>query len=129
MKKKTVGQVMTASPHTIGKDQTLSTAHAIMRQHRIRHLPVLEGGRIAGIVTERDLHLMETLRDVNPDDVRVEDAMTADPYCVAPDVLLADVVKTMAEHKYGAVVITQNAHVVGVFTAVDALRLLAEVLG
>ena len=120
---------MTASPITIGKEQPLAVAHQVMRQHHIRHLPVLEHGRLIGIVTERDLHLVETLRDVDPVSVKVEEAMTLEPYTISPETSLEWVASEMAEHKYGAAVVVDAQHrVLGVFTTVDALRALQDLL-
>jgi acetoin utilization protein AcuB len=119
---------MTTSPHSIGKEQTLERAHEVMRAHRIRHLPVLEGGKLVGMVTERDLHLVETLRDVDPGKVTVEDAMATHVYAVEPDAGLDVVAETLAEHKYGSAVVIQNGKVVGIFTTNDACRALAELL-
>lgn len=103
-------------------------AHRLMREHRIRHLPVLHGGAIVGIVSDGDLHLIETLNDVDPEKVTVEEAMTADPYCVTPDTPLDVVVQTMAENKYGCAIIEQNRKVVGIFTTVDACNAFAQML-
>lgn len=119
---------MTPNPHSIGQDQQLTRAHAFMREHQIRHLPVLEGGKLVGVLTDRDLHLIETLRDVDPGVVRVDEAMTTEVFAVSPDALLNDVAKEMAEHKYGCAVVLQNGHVVGIFTTVDACRALFELL-
>jgi len=119
---------MTTSPHSIGKDQTLERAHEVMRTQRIRHLPVLEGGKLVGIVTERDLHLVETLRDVDASKVTVEDAMSTQVYAVEPETALDVVAETMAEHKYGSAVVIQNDKVVGIFTTNDACRALADLL-
>jgi len=74
-----VQKYMTYTPHTIGADQPMTQAHKMMREHRIRHLPVLAGGKIVGILSDGDLNLIETLKDVNPQEVRVEDAMTQVP--------------------------------------------------
>ena len=126
--KLTVRKYMTPAPHTIGHDQPLVVAHRLMRQHGIRHLPVLEEGRLVGIVTERDLQLIETLRDVDPAEVLVEEAMTADPYAISPNTSLEWVVAEMAQHKYGSVVVLDHTRVVGVFTTVDALRALEGLL-
>jgi acetoin utilization protein AcuB len=123
-----VDRYMTTSPHTIGIDQPLSQAHAVMSKHRIRHLPVLRGGALVGVITDRDLHLIETLKDVDPTKVTVEEAMTASPYSVAPDAALDEVAAEMAERKYGCAVVMDNHHVVGVLTTVDVARALAEVL-
>jgi acetoin utilization protein AcuB len=65
---------------------------------------------------------------VDADRQTVDGAMLEEPYSVTPETPLDEVVATMAEHKYGSAVIVQNAHVVGVFTTVDACRALSELL-
>src|SRR5690349_25130839 len=87
---------MTMAPHSIGKDQTLARAHDVMRSHKIRHLPVLEGGKLVGIISERDLHLVETLRDVDPSSVTVDEAMSDHVYAVEPDTSLDVVAESLA---------------------------------
>jgi len=54
--KTTIQKYMTRALHTIGQEQTLDVAHTVMRQHGIRHLPVLEGGKLVGLLSQRDLH-------------------------------------------------------------------------
>jgi acetoin utilization protein AcuB len=120
--------VMTKSPHSIGVEQTLERARTVMTEHGVRHLPVLHGGKLVGVVTERDVHLVESLQGVNPKLVTVSDAMSEAVYCVPPDALLVDVAREMAEHKYGSTVVVNGGKVVGIFTTVDACRALAESL-
>jgi acetoin utilization protein AcuB len=124
----TVDKYMSPTPHTIGPTQSLDKAHAIMRAHNIRHLPVLDGGKLVGLVSDRDLKLVETLKDVDPKEVAVEEAMSQEPYTVAPLTRLDEVVREMARKKYGSAVVMDGAKVVGIFTAVDALDALAWVL-
>ena len=124
-----ISQYMTRSPHSIGVTQPLIAAHKLMRKHRVRHLPVLADGRLVGLVSMRDLHLVETLQDVDAETVPVEEAMTPDPYTVPPEASLRRVARTMAERKIGSAVVTVKGKVVGVFTAVDAMRALADLLG
>ncbi len=124
----TIQKYMTTSPHSIGLEQTLAKAHAVMREHGIRHLPVLHGQKLMGLVTERDLRLVESLPDVDPTKVSVEEAMSTVVYSVGPDQPLDEVVATMAERKYGSAVVMQNGKVVGIFTTVDVCRALAELL-
>lgn len=119
---------MTRSPHTIGHEETLATAHRMMRNHSIRHLPVLSGGRLVGLLSDRDVHLVETLKDVDPTKIAVSEAMTAEVFAVAPRSPLRTVVSEMAEHKYGCAVVLDGRQVVGVFTTVDALKALAGLL-
>jgi acetoin utilization protein AcuB len=124
-----ISEYMTKSPHLIGSDQPLARAHDMMKKARIRHLPVLEGGKLVGLVSLRDLHLIETLPDVDPKDVTVEEAMSQDVYAVRPDASLRTVVREMAKKKLGSAVVVDGKKVVGVFTTVDALRALDDHLG
>jgi len=107
----------------------MSQAHELMRAHRIRHLPVLAGGKLVGIVSDRDLHLMETLPDSDPDEVTVEEAMTDNVYAVGLDDPIDAVAERMAARKYGcAVVVSPRGIVEGIFTTIDAMQVLADVL-
>lgn len=122
--KQPISKLMTREPHTIGRDQTMEVAHEVMRKHHIRHLPVLEGGKLVGVVSLGDLHLVETIGEVDPAKVRVEEAMSAEPYTVGPDTPVGDVAAEMAEHRYGCAIVVDDHKVVGMFTTVDALRAL-----
>lgn len=122
----TAGALMTAQPFTIGRDQSLSTAHRMMRTENVRHLPVLEHGELIGIVSLSDLYFLETIRGVAIDDDRVEDAMTLEPYVVAPDTPISEVAEAMARHHHGCAIVVERGKVAGVFTASDALRLVAK---
>jgi acetoin utilization protein AcuB len=124
----TIQKYMTTSPHSIGVEQVLAKAHAMMREHKIRHLPVLTGGKLVGLLTDRDLGLVESLKGVDPATITVEEAMSSVVYAVSPDAPLDEVVMTMAEHKYGSAVVMQNNKVVGIFTTVDVCRSFAELL-
>lgn len=119
---------MTRAPHTIGFEETLAAAHRLMGTHGIRHLPVLHSGRLVGMVSQRDLHLIETLRNVDPHEVEVSEAMTPTPYTVTPRSSLRKVASEMAANKYGSAVVMENERVVGVFTTIDALRALFTLL-
>jgi acetoin utilization protein AcuB len=121
-------EAMTPNPISIDAGASLSAAHEQMRRARVRHLPVLCEGRMVGLVSERDLFLLETLPGVDPDQVLVEDAMSDKPYTVDEGSSIYEAVKTMAERKLGSVVVTRKGAVVGIFTAVDALRVLLALL-
>lgn len=123
-----IRKYMTTTPHTVRPGMMLAEAHKIMRQHNIRHLPVLDGGELTGMISERDLRMVEAFKDVDPEKVPVSDAMSTEVYTVSPDSPLDEVAREMAGKKYGSAVVMQNGHVVGVFTAVDGLDALAELL-
>lgn len=124
----TIDRFMTRSVHTIGVKSPLMEAHRVMNENNIRHLPVLEGGRLVGLLSQRDLHLIETLKDVDPKEVSVEEAMSQDCYAVEAGTPLAQVAREMARHKYGSAVILRGAQLLGIFTTTDALRALMAVL-
>lgn len=123
-----IRQFMTPSPHSVTRDQTLAYAQERMRALGARHLPVLEKGKLVGILEQRAASFVESLRDVDAATVLVEVAMSADVYVVHPDTPLTGVAHSMAEHKYDCAVIVDETHVVGIFTTVDALRALIAVL-
>jgi acetoin utilization protein AcuB len=124
----TVGKYMTTSPHTIGAEQNLAHAHALLRAHHIRHLPVLRAGDLVGMLTERDLALIETLKDVDPREVEVEEAMSTDVYVVSPATPLREAATTMWKKKLGSAVVMDGRQLVGVFTPVDARRAPGHIL-
>jgi acetoin utilization protein AcuB len=123
-----VSEWMTRAPHSVGKDQPLEVAHRLMREHGLRHLPVLEKGKLVGIVTQRDLYFLETIRGVDAERERVEEGMSSEVYAVGPETRIEEMVSEMAEHKYGCAVVMEGAKVAGIFTTTDALRLLAELV-
>jgi acetoin utilization protein AcuB len=123
-----VRQYMTPSPQTIGPTRSLAAARHTMQEHQIRHLPVLDGGRVVGLLSERDLLLVETILGVNPTDVHVDEAMAQEVFIVDPDAPVGEVVEQMIARKLGSAVVCQNDRVVGVFTTIDALQALHELL-
>ena len=124
----TVQKYMTTSPHSIGIDQTLLVAHRMMHEHKIRHLPILAGGKLVGMVSERDLAVVESLVGVDATKVTVEEAMATSVYSVSPETPLDEVVSKMCLHKYGSAVVMSHEKVVGIFTTVDVCHALGELL-
>lgn len=119
---RTIRELMTASPHTIGADQPIDEAMRRMRVAQIRHLPVLEGAQLVGLLSDRDVRLVEALDKSKQ--MRVADAMSPEPYVVDADEELSAVVSTMATRKIGSAIVTDKRRVVGIFTTTDALHLL-----
>lgn len=123
-----IASFMTTAPHTVGKDQTLESAHVLMREHLVRHLPVLEAGEIVGLLSLSDLQLIETLKDVDPKEVLVEEAMSQSPFMVPPDALLDEVAGEMVSRKLGSAIVVDQGRPVGIFTTIDALRAISELI-
>lgn len=121
-----VREYMTYAPHTIGRYSYLSTASKSMREHHIRHLPVLEGGQIVGVISERDILMLETLPGIDPQRVRVEEAMVQDVFTVSPETPVGEAIETMIDRKVGSAVVCNGERVIGVFTTIDALTALRD---
>jgi len=126
MTEMTIRDYMTPQPITVGRDQPLAVAHKLMRQRRIRHLPVLHAGVLVGVLSMRDLHFLESFASVDAGTVLIEEAMSEAPYAVGPEARLSTVARTMAKHRYGSAVVMQKGHVIGLFTTTDALRALSD---
>jgi acetoin utilization protein AcuB len=124
----TVQRFMTARPHVVSSQKTLAQAHQAMREKGIRHLPVVDGGKLVGVVSQRDLYLLETLKGVDIARETIEEAMTADPITVPPDAPLDEVAEAMAARKQGSAVVVDRGAVVGIFTTTDAMKALVAVL-
>jgi acetoin utilization protein AcuB len=124
----TVRQYMAPSPHMVARDQAVSVARQLMRAEGVGHLPVLDGKQVVGILTERDILLAESSPGVNPTELRVEEAMVPAPYLVTPGAPLSEVVATMLDRHIGSAIVVESDRVIGVFTTVDALRALGDLL-
>ncbi len=123
-----IESVMTVLPYTVGTDQTIEYAQRLMTEHHIRHLPVLRGSSLEGIVSERDLALAAGFDGVDPGTATVEEAMMPVPYTVGRKASLGEVVQEMADRKIGSALIVHDHKVAGIFTVTDAVALFARML-
>jgi acetoin utilization protein AcuB len=111
--------------------QRLREALLIMRKHSIRHLPVLEEGKLVGILTDRDVTRatpsamsgadLETFNHV-VDSTLIKQVMTRNPYAVTPSTPLRDAVKVLHDRKYGALPVVEGGRLVGIITVMDLLK-------
>lgn len=124
----TIGELMTPCPVAIHPEQSLATAHSLMRAHGVRHLPVIEDGRVVGIVSQGDLRLLESIGDVEVEKVPVEEAMIQRPYTVWADTPVTEVLSHMLEHRLGCALVVDRTGLAGIFTSVDAMLALKQEL-
>ena len=117
---------MTTSPLTITPELSVADATERMFANKIRHLPVVEGDRLVGLVTERDLALVDALTDRQRQRMTVRQIMRTTPYVCHPDEPIREVVKVMVQQKLGSVVCMEGGKIVGVFPTIDAMRRLVE---
>ena len=122
--------VMTAFPYSVDINAPIEEAQLFMRKHKIRHLPVTENQKLAGVLSDRDIKLY-----LGPDfdypeesEVKVSDVYLDNPYIVDLNERLDKVLKKMAEKHIGSVLVTRNDKLAGVFTSTDACKGFAEYL-
>ena len=121
-----VDEYVTPSPYVVKPATPILDVLEIMRAHDIRHVPVVAGDCPIGIISDRDMRSLAHARDV--DGILAEDVMTEHPYCVTAGTSLETVAFDMAARKIGSALVVESRHVVGIFTATDALNALVEVL-
>jgi acetoin utilization protein AcuB len=125
----TISEVMTKEPHTVGAEQTVSFAKSLMSSHGIRHLPVLHGGQVYGIVSDRDLMLVEAVEGPKASTIPLKEVCLGEVFTAQPNTPLKDVAAAMAKDGLGSTVVTDDrGKVVGILTTVDICRVLSTML-
>lgn len=113
---------MTENPVTIACHKSVQEASEIMKTHRFRHLPVLQGNQLVGILSQRDIALIEAIQSTDPARITVTEAMTPEPFVCAPEDALVDVASKMIQKHIGAAIVQKDGELVGIYTTQDALR-------
>jgi len=118
---------MVKCPYSVDGDFSLKKALGVMLECNIRHLPITEGERLVGLVSDRDLKSAMSLPQA--EGLTVADIMKTELYVATKTSSLANVVRTMAEQKIGsALVVNERMECLGIFTTTDALEILADLL-
>lgn len=124
-----VGTTMTRSVVCVGPDDDLDAAWEIMVERKIRHLPVLKGTELVGILSDRDVlaYSVPTPDGLKVPRLRVSDGMTNLPYTCRPESRISDVAKMMLENKIDCVPVTDaNGILLGLVTSSDLIALLTD---
>jgi acetoin utilization protein AcuB len=121
--------VMTPFPHAIGAGADLAAALRMMEEHGIRHLPVTEGERLVGIVSERGIRRAQAVATApDREALRVASVCAPDPLVVDVLTPLDRVLATMASRHLDAALVVKSERLVGIFTGTDACRTFSEFL-
>jgi CBS domain-containing protein len=121
----TVRDWMTRRPVTVPEECPIQRAIGQMRAAEIRHLVVVDGNRVTGIVSNRDLRrlLEDPTRPPRLADP-IRRIMTEDPVAVAPETPVTEAARLLLERKIGALPVREGDEVIGIFTTSDALEAL-----
>ena len=126
IKNLTVEEFTTPCPKVVSPDMSLKSLEKLLKDEDIRHIPVQEGDTLVGIISERDLFF--SYRSENRNGLSAKDIMQKDPYVVGSETKLSEVAFHMAKHKYGSALVRNMHGELGIFTSIDALNALVEVL-
>jgi acetoin utilization protein AcuB len=123
----TVRDVMATNPVIVHPRETARRAYRLMRDHRFRHLPVVEDGRLVGILSDRDLRpvlLSPTLARAQVGELMSENLTT-----VTPETLVEEAASLLVVKKIGCLPVVADGALVGIVTETDLLAVLVELLG
>lgn len=119
---------------TISADDSLSTVEDIMTLGRLRHLPVVRGGALVGVVSQRDL-LRASLSNLTAfgneqrraflHAVEIRRVMSSPPITIGPDATPEQAARVMADDKIGCLPVVEGGTLVGMLTETDLLRYFA----
>jgi len=127
-----VGKRMTRNPKTVSPDDPLSFAARILREHRFHHLPVVEGGRLVGILSDADLRNASygtmPAEGGTAEDLPVREAMRTEVWSVTPDDSVEDALLILSREKFGALPVLSGNRLVGIITRADLLNAFVDLL-
>jgi len=125
-----VSAAMTPFPYHVQADDPVSEVERLMEEHRIRHVPVQDGGRVVGIISERDLqHLVNpALPPRDRERIRARDVLVPDPYLVEMNAPLDEVLAEMSRRQIGSAIVVRHQRLAGILSASDICRVLAAIL-
>ncbi len=122
--------VMTPFPYSVQIEQSIAEARKMMREHDIRHLPVMQREELVGIVSDRDIKLAldPGLGLPGEDKLTVRNVCVRDAYVVGVSEPLDAVLMEMARRHIGSALVVKQERLVGIFTVTDACRHFARFL-
>lgn len=120
----TVREVMTREVLTIGPETPCDKARHLLDEHRIRHLPVVAGGRLVGMVSDRDVRSAP----VQSSGVIAGRIMTADPVTVTSETRVEHAARLMLDGHFGSLPVADGNALVGIVTYTDLLRAFVRVI-
>lgn len=122
----TVRAEMSPIRHSLAPSASLAEARALVAAEGVRHVPVLDAAEVVGIVTLSDLFVLDAVVGIDPETARIADVMSRELLVVAPDTPIAEVARAMHTRRVGSALVVDGGALVGVFTASDAVRVLAS---
>jgi CBS domain-containing protein len=115
----TIESVMTTDVETVDADASLADAARLMDERDIGDVVVVEGGSVAGIVTDRDITVRGTARGASPTETQVREVMSGDLVSLSPDQSVDDAIELMREKAVRRVPVVSNGDLAGIVSLGD----------
>ena len=119
---KRVQQLMTSDPCSIDVDKSVAYAAKMMRDENVGVAPIVEGDRLVGTVTDRDIVLRVIAEGKNPESTMVREIASTDLVTVEPQQNLDEALKLMAKHQVRRLPVVERGRLVGVVAQADVAR-------
>jgi len=132
---KTVREIMTPEVTTLARNDSLQLVKDIMTLGRVRHFPVVDGDKVVGVVSQRDLYkaslgsVMKYGEKANRaflEGIAVKEVMCEPVMTIAPEVTVQEAARLMMEQKIGCLPVLEGTKLVGIVTETDMLKLVVE---
>lgn len=124
-----IQEFTTPYPVTAHENSSIEELLDLIKNLKVRHIPIMSNGKVAGIVSDRDLRIASALSTREKFLVRAADLMTTDPVTFPGSTSIEDVILKMSEKKIGSVLVNdKQGNLQGIFTVTDALDILLEIL-
>jgi CBS domain-containing protein len=117
-----VRELMTGDPATVASDSTLGEVATLMKQEDCGSIPVVEDGRLIGIVTDRDIVIRAVAAGRDPKTVHVREVMSADPVTIGPDQDVKQAEKLMADRQIRRLPVVEKGALVGILVTAQIAR-------
>lgn len=113
---------MTKEPATLAPDATLGEAATLMKQEDCGSIPIVDGGRLVGIVTDRDIVVRAIAGGKDPRSAAVSEVMSADPVCITPDTDVEEASRIMADRQIRRLPVVEDGKLVGILVIGQVAR-------
>jgi CBS domain-containing protein len=121
-----VHECMSRLPSEVDRTERLTAVVDRMREQKCHHIPVMDGSHLFGVLSREDLHELQLSSEKAASDLVAGDVCTRELLTVGPLTPVVEVARSMLERSVGSALVTDGGVLVGIFTATDALRLIAE---
>lgn len=129
-----VSTIMTSNVIKLNVTDSLSKAEKLFKEHKIRHIPVMSGNKIIGMLSYTDLLRISFAETIDDEDqiidvtvyevFTIEQVMAKNLICISPDSTIKEAAEILANREFHALPVTENGNLIGILTTTDLIKYL-----